>query len=263
MEFVIALLTLTFLEIVLGIDNIIFVSLVTNKLPNIEQKKARLVGLSMALIMRILLLITIVWLIKHLTSPLFPLEGLTKNESLKKMEETKGFFDTAYLVIHTIGVREIILAAGGLFLLVKSVSEIHHIMEGEPHGNVQNKSASFYKTVVMIVMLDIVFSFDSILTAVGITDDIYAMVIAVTIAMIIMLRFSKTISSFISEHPTVEMLALAFLILIGFMLILEGVCIEVPKGYIYFGVFFSFGVELLNMRMRKVHSPDKFKHKIE
>jgi predicted tellurium resistance membrane protein TerC len=263
MEFIIALITLIFLEIVLGIDNIIFVSLVTNKLPLSLQNRARLIGLSMALVMRILLLIVIAWLIHHLTSPLFPLDGMTKAQTLEKLAHTKGFFENVGLIFHAVGVREIILAAGGMFLLYKSVSEIHEKMEDKPDTGIHTKKISFFRTVMMIVMLDIVFSFDSILTAVGITENIYAMVVAVTIAMFIMLRFSKTIGAFIGEHPTIEILALSFLILIGFMLVLEGVCIEVPKGYIYFGVFFAFGVEMLNMRMRKIKNSGKITSKTD
>ena len=257
MEFIIALLTLTFLEIVLGVDNIIFVSLVTNKLPKDEQKKARFLGLSMALVMRIVLLITIAWLIHHLTKPFFPIDGLTKEQTIEKLnsKETKGFFDSFHYILHAVGVRELILAAGGLFLLSKSVTEIHHKMSGVIHDAPGSKNASFAKTIGMIVVLDIVFSFDSILTAVGMTENIYAMCIAVVIAMFVMLMFSKKISDFINDNPTVEMLALSFLILIGFMLILEGVCIEVPKAYIYFAVFFSFAVELMNLKMKKRIDP--------
>jgi predicted tellurium resistance membrane protein TerC len=265
MEFIIAFITLTFLEIVLGVDNIIFVSLVTNKLPVTEQKKARFVGLSLALVMRIILLITITWLIHHLTRPFFPIEGLTKEQTVEILNSkaTTGFMQTAYYIFHSIGVRELILAAGGLFLLGKSVSEIHHKMADVVAESTENSHVSFGRTIGMIVVLDIVFSFDSILTAVGITENLYAMVGAVTISMFIMLMFSKKISEFINNNPTVEMLALSFLILIGFMLILEGVSIEVPKAYIYFAVFFSFAVELLNLKMRKTKTPDKIKHSIK
>jgi predicted tellurium resistance membrane protein TerC len=263
MEFVIAFITLTFLEVVLGIDNIIFVSLVTNKLPKEKQKKARFIGLSLALVMRIILLITIAWLIHHLTAPFFPLEGMTKEQTadILNSKETKGFSESAYYIFHTVGVRELILMIGGLFLISKSVSEIHHKVVGILHDSDEKSSVSFGKTIGMIVMLDLVFSFDSILTAVGITENIYAMVAAVTIAMFIMLMFSKTIGEFISKNPTVEMLALSFLILIGFMLVLEGVCIEVPKAYIYFAVFFSFAVELLNLRAKRGRHMARIKHR--
>jgi len=222
-----ALLTLTFLEIVLGVDNIVFISIVTNRLPKEDQPKARTLGLSMALVFRILMLSSIAWLIHHLTTPLFTVKGL-------------GF-----------SIREIILFAGGLFLLAKSTSEIHHKMEkiGESHGN--PKKTSMFRTILQIVVLDIVFSFDSILTAVGLTEELIIMIIAVIISMIIMMLFSGNISRFINNNPTLEMLALSFLILIGFMLVLEGFQQHVPKGYIYFSVFFSMVVEMLNIRLMK------------
>jgi predicted tellurium resistance membrane protein TerC len=222
-----ALLTLTFLEIVLGVDNIVFISIVTNRLPKEEQPKTRTLGLSMALIFRIAMLSSIAWLIHHLVTPLFYVAGV-------------GF-----------SVREIILFAGGLFLLAKSTSEIHHKMErlGETHVN--PKKSSMSRIVLQIVVLDIVFSFDSILTAVGLTEQLIIMIIAVVIAMIIMMLFSGNISRFINKNPTLEMLALSFLILIGFMLVLEGFKQHVPKGYIYFSVFFSMIVEMLNIRLLK------------
>ena len=231
MEFVIALLTLTLLEIVLGIDNIIFISIVANKLPKEEQKKARLIGLSLALVVRIILLLIITTLIDSAKQELFNVFGL-------------GF-----------SIREIILAFGGLFLLAKSTSEIHHKMEGSIHEQKQGKAASFTNSIVQIVLLDLVFSFDSILTAVGLTKNIVVMIIAVIIALIVMMIFAGKIADFISGHPALEILALSFLILIGFMLILEGVHVEVPKGYIYFAVFFSLIIELVNMRMRKKRQP--------
>lgn len=252
MEFIIALLTLVFLEIVLGVDNIIFVSIVTNHLPEKSRNKTRILGLILALVFRILLLITIAWMIHHLTAPFFPISGMSKDEVLAKLEHEKDFFKSIYFIWHSIGVRELVLAVGGLFLLGKSVSEIHHKMEVKPEKEEKVKSKSMFKTIMLIVALDIVFSFDSILTAVGITEDIYAMVVAVSIAMIVMIIFAKKISDYIANHPTLEMLALSFLILIGFMLVLEGVHIEVPKGYIYFAVFFSLIMEVLNMRIRKI-----------
>jgi predicted tellurium resistance membrane protein TerC len=222
-----ALLTLTFLEIVLGVDNIVFISIVTNRLPKEEQPKTRTLGLSLALIFRIIMLSSIAWLIHHLTTPLFHVAGL-------------GF-----------SIREIILFAGGLFLLAKSTSEIHHKMErlGETHS--KPKTTTMFRIVMQIVMLDIVFSFDSILTAVGLTEQLLIMIIAVIISMIIMMLFSGKISKFINQNPTLEMLALSFLILIGFMLVLEGFQQHVPKGYIYFSVFFSMVVEMLNIRLMK------------
>ena len=223
----IALLTLTFLEIVLGVDNVIFISIVTNKLPDEKQELARRLGLGIALFLRIGLLIALTWLLHNLTTPLFSL------------------FEKSF------SVREIILFIGGLFLLAKSISEIHSKME--PHQDDYKKSAGkkFANVILQIVLLDIVFSFDSILTAVGLANQLSIMIIAVVISMFVMMLFAGKISKFISSHPSLEILALSFLILIGFMLVLEGVHIEVPKGYIYFAVFFSLIIEMLNIRIRK------------
>lgn len=225
----IALLTLTFLEIVLGIDNIIFISIVAGKLPEENQKKARFIGLSLALIVRIIMLFGITILI-----------GLT--EPVIEVYDFK------------LSWRDIILVIGGLFLIAKSTSEIHHkMMHHEGEGTTKNKKVitSFAGAIFQIVMLDIIFSFDSILTAVGLTDKIILMVIAVIISIVVMMIFAKAISNFINNQPTLQVLALSFLILIGFMLLIEGVHYEVPKGYIYFAVFFSLIVELINMKVRK------------
>jgi predicted tellurium resistance membrane protein TerC len=222
----IALLTLTFLEIVLGVDNIIFISIVSNKLPAEKQEKARKTGLFLALFLRIAMLISVVWVIHHLTKPLFTIMG-------------KGF-----------SVREIILFSGGLFLLAKSVSEIGHKMEGIQH-EVTTRATTVWNVIFQIAMLDIVFSFDSILTAVGLSDDVLIMIIAVVVALSVMMAYAGKISQFISQNPTLEILALSFLILIGFMLVLEGFHIEIPKAYIYFAVFFSLTVEVVNMKIRK------------
>lgn len=251
MEFIIALITLTFLEIVLGVDNIIFVSIVTNKLSKEQQKKARFLGLGFALLFRIILLIVISWALHELTAPFFPYEDLTKEETLHKMEEATGFFESLRYIWHAIGVRELILFAGGLFLLAKSVTEIHHKTEGHTKEHAHKQKSGFGRIIAEIILIDIVFSFDSILTAIGMTEILLAMIIAVSIAMVIMLVFAGKLSRFIAEHPTLEILALSFLILIGFMLILEGVHIEVPKGYIYFAVFFSLIVEVVNLKMKK------------
>lgn len=222
----IALLTLTFLEIVLGIDNIIFISIVAGKLPKEEQRKARLIGLSLALIVRIILLMGISWLI-----------GLT--------DSVLTIFD------FNLSWRDIILAVGGLFLIAKSTSEIHHKVEGDAHEMEIKKPKAFSNAIVQIVLLDIIFSFDSILTAVGLTDVIILMVIAVFLSIIVMMLFAKAISDFVNKHETLQVLALSFLILIGFMLVVEGLHYHVPKGYIYFAVFFSLVVEAINIKARK------------
>ncbi len=226
-EGLIALLTLTFLEIVLGVDNIIFISIVSNKLPQHQQAKARNIGLALAMIFRVALLLGITWIIGF-TEPLFTVFN------------------------HEVSGRDLILAAGGLFLLAKSTSEIHHKIEGEDHSEDDNgKKATLASTLVQIVLLDMVFSFDSILTAIGLTEEVIIMIIAVIISIGVMMLFAGAISRFINDHPTLQILALSFLILIGFMLIVEALHYEVPKGYIYFAVGFSLLVEVLNMRFRK------------
>jgi len=235
MELVIALLTLTFLEIVLGIDNIIFISILTNRLPASKKKKGRIIGLSFALCFRIILLFSLTWMVKHLTAPLFSVLINT----LK--------FDFS--------IREIILFSGGLFLLAKSTSELHYKIEVQNSSNEETKpvSAKFINTIIQISLLDIVFSFDSILTAIGLTDQLPIMITAVVISIILMMIFSGKVADFIHKNPTLEILALSFLILIGFMLVLEGFHHKIPKGYIYFAVFFSLGVEMINMKFRKKH----------
>ena len=226
----IALLTLTFMEIVLGIDNIIFISIVAGKLPPEQQKKARLGGLGLALIMRILLLLSITWLV-GLTEPVVTISG----------------FELSW--------RDIILAAGGVFLLVKSILEIHHKVEAvedhDPTGGAPKKVSGFTAAILQIVMLDIIFSFDSILTAIGLTDQIILMVIAVIVSIVVMMIFAKAIGDFVNKYPTIQILALSFLILIGFMLVVEALHTHVPKGYIYFAIFFSLIIEMLNIRYRK------------
>lgn len=222
----IALLTLTFMEIVLGIDNIIFISIVAGKLPEDQQKKARIGGLSLALIMRILLLFSITWLI-GLTEPILALFG----------------FDFSW--------RDIILAGGGIFLIVKSILEIHEKVEIHDIQKEVTAAKSFTYALVQIVMLDIIFSFDSILTAVGLTDEIILMVIAVIVSIVVMMVFAKAVGEFVNRYPTIQILALSFLILIGFMLVMEGLQYHVPKGYIYFAVFFSLIIEMLNIRFRR------------
>lgn len=231
----VALLTLTFMEIVLGIDNIIFISLVAGKLPKEQQKKARIGGLSIAMVMRVLLLLSITWII-GLTDPVL----------------TVADFELSW--------RDIILAAGGIFLLVKTTLEIHQKVEGkeEEEGESSKKINSFGIAVLQIVALDLIFSFDSILTAVGLTDQILLMITAVIISIIVMMVFAKAVGDFVNEHPTIQILALSFLILIGVMLIIEAAHYHVPKGYIYFSVFFSLAIEMLNMRYRKKNN-DKLK----
>ncbi len=234
----IALLTLTFLEVVLGIDNIIFISIVSNKLPKDQQPKARNLGLALALIARICLLLGITWVIGF-KEPLFTLFTW----------EASG--------------RDLILLAGGIFLVLKSTLEVGHKMEGEATHESGKQAKSFLNVILQIILLDLIFSFDSILTAIGLTEQVILMIIAVVISIGIMMVFAKSISDFISQHPTLEILALSFLILIGFMLVIDAFHYHVPKGYIYFAVFFSLGVELINMRVRRNRNPVKLNKRIE
>lgn len=227
-ETYISLLTLTLLEIVLGIDNIIFISIVTNKLPQQDRKKTRTIGLLFALLFRIILLSFIIYIIR-LTNPLFSI----------------GSFNFS--------IRDLILLLGGIFLIAKSVTEIHGKVEGDEHEQKSGGAASFFYVILQIVALDIIFSFDSILTAIGLSNQLPIMITAVVLSMIVMIYFSGYISTFINRHPTLQVLALSFLILIGFMLTLEAFHYEIPKGYIYFALFFSVIVEMINMKIRSRH----------
>ncbi len=225
----IALLTLIFMEIVLGIDNIIFISLVAGRLPENQQRKARLVGLSLALIMRVLMLFGITWIIGF-TKPLFTL------------------FE------HEFSGRDLILIGGGLFLLTKSTMEIRHKVTSESEESEKPSKRAvngITSAIFQIILLDIVFSFDSILTAIGMTSEITLMVIAVIVSIIVMMIAAAPISKFISNHPTLQILALSFLILIAVMLLVDGFGHEIPKGYIYFALFFSLAVELINLWTKK------------
>lgn len=238
----ISLLTLTVLEIVLGIDNIVFISIITGKLPESKQKPARRWGLALAMITRVLLLLSISW-IMTLTAPLF------------NVAEWLGIHDGDMYEKLAISGRDIILIVGGLFLIYKSTTEIHEKFEG--HGERMDavlKKVSFSRVIVEILLLDIVFSLDSVITAVGMADHIEIMIAAVIIAVLIMLISSEGISKFVNNHPTVKMLALSFLLLIGVSLIAEGLEQHIPKGYIYFAMAFSVFVEMLNLRAaRKTH----------
>ena len=227
-ETYISLLTLTFLEIVLGIDNIIFISIVSDRLPKESQKKARSLGLVLAILMRVLLLLGISYIV-HLTNPIVTVYDFE------------------------LSARDVILIAGGLFLLAKSTSEIHEKIATDDEGKVIESKGKLTvkRAIFQIVLLDIVFSFDSILTAVGLSDQIIIMILAVVIALVVMLIFAEKVSSFVNRNPTVKMLALAFLIMIGTLLLLDGFHVHVPKGYIYFSLAFSLFVEFLNQRLRR------------
>ena len=233
-EIWISLLTLTLLEIVLGIDNIVFISILAGKLPPEQQHKARQTGLMLALVTRILLLLGLAWMVR-LTKPLFTIPAVLGMHAP-----------------HAVSGRDLILIAGGLFLLAKSTHEIHGKLEGEDGEVTRRLAPTFVSVIVQILLLDIVFSLDSVITAVGMVKHIPVMVAAVVIALVFMLFFARYISEFIHRHPTLKMLALSFLLLIGCALVAEGFHHEIPKGYIYFAMAFSVGVECLNLRVRPV-----------
>ena len=222
----IAFATLTVLELVLGIDNIVFISILAGKLPGGKQSRARLVGLALALLMRVILLFSLTWVI-GLTAPLFTVLG----------EEISG--------------RDLVLMIGGLFLIAKATHEIHSSLEGDERHTAAKVYASFASVIIQIMLLDIVFSLDSVITAVGMVDDLRIMIAAVVIAIIFMMGFSGSIGRFVQKHPTVKMLALSFLLLIGVTLIAESLDHHIPKGYVYFAMAFSVFVEMLNLRLRK------------
>ncbi len=229
----VSLLTLTVLEIVLGIDNIIFISILVGRLDENDQARARTIGLSLALVLRLFFLMGAVW-IAQLTSPLFHVPQVLG------MSAPWG-----------ISGRDLIMLSGGLFLLAKSTSEIHAKLEGSEHEQSAGKRSAFAGIVLQIVVLDIVFSIDSVITAIGLSQNFLVMAIAVVIAVIVMQLSAGRISAFIHQHPSVKILALAFLMMVGFVLMLEGLAIHVPKGYVYTAMLFSISVEFLNMRFRK------------
>ncbi|MBL0340481.1 MAG: TerC family protein [Bacteroidetes bacterium] len=241
----ISLLTLTVLEIVLGIDNIIFISIIAGKLPKSQQKRARAIGLSLALIMRVALLFSITWVV-GMKGALFHVLDISPWVVLDLTD--------AYLneVLWSCSGRDLILLAGGIFLLYKTTIEIRHKIEGEDDlKDPSLKKVALNAAILQIVIIDIVFSFDSILTAVGLVDNLLIMVLAVIFAMIVMLIFSEKVSDFVNNNPTIKMLALAFLLMIGMILVADAFHFHVPKGYVYFSMAFSLLVESLNMRMHK------------
>jgi predicted tellurium resistance membrane protein TerC len=221
-----ALVTLTALEIVLGIDNIIFLSILVAKLPAHQQHSARLLGLGFAMVTRILLLLSLAWVMR-LSNPLFSVLG----------QEVSG--------------RDLILLFGGLFLIAKATMEIHSALEGPEEQTVGRAAASYLGVIVQIGIIDIVFSLDSVITAVGLAQHVPVMVTAIVIAVLVMMFAAKAVGDFVDQHPTVKMLALSFLILIGVMLVADGLGQHIPKGYVYFAMAFSLGVEILNLRARR------------
>lgn len=226
----VAFLTLLALEIVLGIDNIIFISILSGKLPTEQQPRARFIGLSLALVIRVLLLLSLSWVIS-LTTPLFT------------------------VLNRPISGRDLILIAGGLFLIGKATFEIHDSLEGEEGHASKRVKAGFVSVIIQIIILDAVFSLDSVITAIGMVDQVELMISAVVVAIAFMMFFAAPVGAFVSRHPTVKMLALSFLLLIGMTLIVEAFGIHIPKGYIYFAMGFSVFVELLNLRLRKKTYP--------
>jgi predicted tellurium resistance membrane protein TerC len=232
----IALGTLTFLEIVLGVDNIIFISILSGKLPPAQQPRARRIGLLGAMISRIALLFSLAWVIR-LTAPWLTVFG------------------------HELSGRDFILILGGLFLLGKSTYEIHDKLEGEEGHASRRVPASFISVVIQIMLLDVVFSLDSVITAVGMVDELWVMITAVIAAVALMMMSAEAISSFVHRHPTVKMLALSFLLLIGMSLLLEGFDQHIPKGYIYFAMGFSVLVEMINLRLRRKEEPVHLKER--
>ena len=230
--------TLTVLEIVLGIDNIIFLSILVGRLPAAERPRARTIGLALAMLMRIALLLSITW-VMGLSEPLFSVLG----------REVSG--------------RDVILFGGGLFLIAKSTMEIHGALEGEEQAHDANGKATFLSTVTQIAIIDIVFSLDSVITAVGLADHVQVMIAAVVAAVGVMMFMAGPIADFVDRHPTIKMLALSFLILIGTALVGEGVGFHIPKGYIYFAMAFSVGVEMLNIRLRKKVEPVHLRKEVE
>jgi predicted tellurium resistance membrane protein TerC len=231
-ELTVAFLTLCVLEIVLGIDNVIFISIIAGKLPAHQQPKARFIGLMLAMVTRVLLLLSIVWMAR-LTQPLFS------------------------VFQHNVSGRDLILLSGGIFLVWKSTHEIHQKLEGEEGHGSARAAVSFSSVIIQIILLDIVFSLDSVITAVGMVNNVPIMVGAVIVAVIFMMFFAGPISGFVDRHPTVKMLALSFLLLIGVTLIAEGFGQHIAKGYIYFAMGFSVFVEVLNIRIRKAATPVK------
>lgn len=238
----VSLLTLAILEVILGVDNIIFISLVAGRLPADQQAKARNIGLMIALLFRVGLLLSISWII-GLTAPIFtlPLESLFADMGVHDPAEAAA-----------ISGRDLILFAGGIFLLAKSTTEIHHKVTGVGEGDKKVKApATMFGAITQIILIDIVFSFDSILTAVGLTPHVMVMIFAVVISMFIMMAFSGKVSAVIEKHPSLQILALAFLIMIGLTLILEALGVHINKAFVYVAVAFSLGVEFLNIRFQK------------
>ncbi|SFH95136.1 TerC family protein [Planctomicrobium piriforme] len=260
MDWIIALVTLTAMEIVLGIDNIVFISILCGKLPVAQRAKARTIGLGLAMGTRILLLLSLNWVLS-LTNPIIQLTDLGVPASWVLPEgvpidpppgaEPSHSHGHGPEEVNNISIRDLILLFGGLFLIGNSVLEIHHKLEGEEGSHDAPSQVSFTSVLIQIAILDIIFSLDSVITAVGMAKHIWVMVTAVVLSVIVMMMFAGAVERFVTKYPTIKMLALSFLILIGVLLVAEGIGSPVNKGYIYFAMAFSLAVELLNMRLRK------------
>lgn len=229
-EIIVSLITLTLLEIVLGIDNIVFISIVSGRLPATEQKRARVIGISVAFLGRVILLLAINWII-GLSKPFFSINDFA------------------------VSFRDIILIAGGLFLIGKSTSEIHARIEGKEEDPKNAKKLTLRSAIIQILILDLIFSLDSIITAIGLVDNVIVIIIAIVISLAVMLLFSKRISDFINRHPAMKILAVSFLIMIGTVLVIEGFHVHVPKGYIYVSMAFALAIEVINMRISRNSKP--------
>lgn len=247
MSAAIALIALAAMEIVLGIDNVVFISIITARLPKESQAKARQLGLLLAMVLRVVLILSIFW-IMHLVKPIFEVDDLLPWQQMKEYFQLKDNQE-----MNQVSWKDVILILGGLFLLVKSVKEIHHLIDPEhdEDGNSLRKPPSFGSALAQIALLDIIFSLDSVITAVGMADDVRVMIAAMMIAIVVMMIFAGPVARFVEANPTIKMLALSFLIMIGVMLVAEGLGTHINKGYVYFGMAFSLGVEMLNLWARK------------
>lgn len=251
MEWMVALIALALMEIVLGIDNLVFIAIVTGKLPQEQRRSARRIGLGLALIMRILLLLTLKWVL-GLENPIFVLTDVGIPEWLLHLFGTSGEHANGnfYQEMNEVSIKDLILISGGLFLIAKSVHEIHGQFDGHKEHYSAKGSQSFGSALFQIMTLDIIFSLDSVITAVGMADQLWVMIAAVVLAVGVMIVFANPVSDFVERHPTLTMLALSFLILIGVMLVAEGIGTHINKGYIYFAMAFAIVVEILNLKIR-------------
>ena len=261
MDWIIPLIALAAMEIVLGIDNLVFIAIVTSKLPADKQTFVRRIGLALALGMRILLLCTLKWIL-GLDEPFGTLTGMGVPDSVVKVLAERGqdaahAGHDAFASMNEVSIKDLILIAGGLFLLANSVREIHEKFDGKAEGHGTKGTTTVTSALTQIILLDVIFSLDSVITAVGMADQLPVMIAAIVIAVGVMIVFADPVSRFVERHPTLTMLALSFLILIGVMLVAEGIGTHVDKGYIYFAMAFALAVEFLNLRIR---GPAAMKH---